>query len=87
MANCTQCGRKLPAWTLRRICQWCVQHEAAQRGELDDNVRQRVMPAPWVRHGESTITLTHIIFGANLAVFLAMAAGRWSRHETSTGTS
>jgi membrane associated rhomboid family serine protease/Tfp pilus assembly protein PilF len=30
------------------------------------------MPAPWVQR-ESSITLTHIIFGANVAVFLAMA--------------
>jgi rhomboid protease GluP len=71
MANCTQCGRKLPPFSFRRICQWCVQHEAAQRGEADDNVRQRVMSTPWVRR-ESTITLTHVLFGANLAVFLAM---------------
>ena len=71
MANCTQCGRKLPPFSFRKMCQWCVQHEAAQRGEPDDNVRQRVMPTPWVRR-ESTITLTHVLFGANLAVFLAM---------------
>jgi len=73
MANCVQCGRKLPPLTFgKKICPWCVQHEAAQRGDLDDNVQQRVMPAPWV-HRESTITLTHVIFGANVAVFIAMA--------------
>lgn len=55
----------------RKICQWCVQHERAQRGEVDD-VKQRVMPAPWVR-SQSGITLTQVIFGANVAVFLAMA--------------
>jgi rhomboid protease GluP len=72
MANCIQCGRKLPPLTLgKKICQWCVQHEAAQRGELGEDVKQRVMPAPWVRR-ESSITLTHVFFGANLAVFLAM---------------
>ena len=70
MANCVQCGRKLPPLTIgRKICQWCVQHERAQRGE---EVEQRVMPAPWVRRGESTITLTHVFFGANVAVFIAM---------------
>jgi membrane associated rhomboid family serine protease/Flp pilus assembly protein TadD len=74
MANCIQCGRKLPALTFgKKICQWCVQHEAAQRGEDDDNAKQRVMPAPWVRR-EASITLTHVLFGANLAVFLAMVA-------------
>jgi rhomboid protease GluP len=49
-----------------------VQHEAAQRGELADDARQPVIAAPWVRR-ESSITLTHVFFGANIAVFLAMA--------------
>jgi rhomboid protease GluP len=49
-----------------------MRHEAAQRGEdLDD--RQPVITQPWVRRGQSTISLTQIIFGANIAVFLAMA--------------
>jgi len=73
MSNCVQCGRKLPPLTFgKKICQWCVQHEAAQRGEDAENVKQRVMPAPWVRR-EASITLTHVLFGANVAVFLAMA--------------
>src|SRR5579859_265742 len=72
MANCIRCGRQLPPFTFKKICQWCVQHEAAQRGADTDEVRQRVMPAPWVQR-ESTITLTHVLFGANVAVFLAMA--------------
>jgi len=72
MANCIQCGRKLPPLTFgKKVCQWCVQHEAAQRGDVDDDVQQRVMPTPWARR-ESAITLTHVIFGANLAVFIAM---------------
>jgi rhomboid protease GluP len=74
MANCIQCGRQLPPLSFgKKICQWCVQHEAAQRGEVVDEPKQRVMPAPWVRRGESTITLTQVLFGANIAVFLAMA--------------
>ncbi len=78
MANCAQCGRKLPPLTFgRKICQWCVQHEKAQRGEIVEDVKQHVMPAPWVR-SESTITLTHVLFGANVAVFLAMAAASGS---------
>ena len=73
MANCIQCGRKLPGLTFgKKICQWCVQHEAAQRGEDGENAKQIVMPAPWVRRGESSITLTHVLFGANVAVFVAM---------------
>src|SRR6202451_3739444 len=72
MANCIRCGRQLPPLTLgKKICQWCVQHEAAQRGELADDAPQPVMAAPWVRR-ESSISLTHILFGANVAVFLAM---------------
>jgi len=71
MANCIRCGRKLAPFTFRKICPWCVQHEAAQRGEGDDEVQQRVIPAPWVRR-ESTISFTQVIFGANIAVFLAM---------------
>lgn len=73
MANCIRCGRQLPPFSWKKICQWCVQHEAAQRGEDDSNAKQPVMATPWVRRGESTITLTHIIFGACIAVYLAMS--------------
>jgi len=72
MANCVRCGRQLPGFSIKKICQWCVRHEAAQRGEIDDEAPQPVMAVPWVR-GESAITLTRVIFGANVAVFLAMA--------------
>ena len=72
MANCNRCGRQLPPFSFKRICQWCVQHEAAQRGEDDDNATQPVITRPWVRRSESTITLTRVIFGVNIAVFLAM---------------
>jgi rhomboid protease GluP len=74
MANCIRCGRQLSGVTFgKKICPWCVQHEAAQRGELSDDARQPVMRTPWVQPGESTIGLTHIIFGINAAVFLGMA--------------
>jgi rhomboid protease GluP len=74
MANCIRCGRQLPGLTFgKKICQWCVQHEAAQRGELTDDAPQTVMPTPWVRRSEPTIGLTQIIFGINVAVFLGMA--------------
>jgi len=59
--------------TWKKICQWCVQHERAQRGE--DAEVQTVMPAPWAaRRTESTITLTHVIFGVCVALFVAMVA-------------
>jgi rhomboid protease GluP len=74
MANCIRCGRQLPGLTFgKKICQWCVQHEKAQRGEIPDDAPQTVMPTPWVRRSESTIGLTQVIFGINAAVFLGMA--------------
>lgn len=74
MANCIRCGRQLPGLSFgKKVCQWCVQHEAAQRGEIADDARQPVMATPWVRRSESTIGLTQIIFGINVAVFLGMA--------------
>jgi membrane associated rhomboid family serine protease/Tfp pilus assembly protein PilF len=77
MANCIRCGRQLPGFTFgKKICQWCVQHEAAQRGELPDDARQPVMRTPWVvRRSESSITLTQIFFGINVAVYLGMVIG------------
>ena len=62
MANCIRCGRQLPALTLgKKICQWCVRHEAAQRGEEGDDAIQPVMAAPWVQR-ESGVSLTKVIF-------------------------
>src|SRR5258708_30302023 len=73
MAKCVQCGRVLPAFSFgKRICQWCVQHEAAQRGEIGEDTVQQVMPAPWIRRS-SAPTVTYAIFGINIAVFLGMA--------------
>jgi membrane associated rhomboid family serine protease/Flp pilus assembly protein TadD len=72
MANCIRCGRQLPALMFgKKICQWCVQHEAAQRGELGEDAKQPVMTAPWVRR-ESSVTLAHVLVGANVMVFVAM---------------
>ena len=72
MAKCIQCGRELPALTFgRKICQWCVRHEAAQRGQLGEDEIQPVMDAPWTRR-ESSVSLTKIIFSANAMVFIAM---------------
>lgn len=71
MANCIQCGRKLPPFTFgRKLCQWCVQHEAAQRGEED--AVQRVETPPWLRRESTSGMVTKAILGINVAVFLAM---------------
>lgn len=60
----------MPPFSFKKICQWCAHHEAAQRGE-NSEAPQPVMAAPWVRR-ESSISLTQILFGANVAVFIAM---------------
>lgn len=73
MANCAQCGRKLPPFSLRKICEWCVRHEAAQRGEEPEDAIQPVMPAPWVAGASSAMMVTQGFFGINLAVFAGMA--------------
>ena len=72
MANCVQCGRKLPGLSFgKKLCQWCVEYQAIQRGEVVES-KQRVMPAPWVRP-QMSVGLTQILFGINVAVFLGMA--------------
>jgi len=74
MANCVQCGRQLPGFSFgksRKLCQWCVQHEAAQRGEGSEI--QRVESVPWKQQQRSSsMVVTQVIFGINVAVFLAM---------------
>src|SRR6266513_1678494 len=70
MSQCIQCGRRISGFTFgRKICVWCKQHEAAQRGE---EVKFRPMAAPWQRGGTSSIAVTQAIFGINLAVFIGM---------------
>jgi rhomboid protease GluP len=81
MANCVQCGRQLPALTFgKKLCQWCVQHEAAQRGE--DSPIQRVEPAPWTRPQSSSMVVTQAILGINVAVFVAMTLSGVSPLDT-----
>jgi membrane associated rhomboid family serine protease/Tfp pilus assembly protein PilF len=74
MANCTQCGRKLPPFSLRKICEWCVRHEAAQRGEEPEDAFQPVMPVPWAGGASSTMIVTQAFVGICAAVFVAMGA-------------
>jgi rhomboid protease GluP len=72
MANCVKCGRNLPSFSFgKKLCSWCVQHEAAQRGESDDAV-QRVEPPPWLRRQSTSMVVTQVFFGINVAVFLGM---------------
>jgi membrane associated rhomboid family serine protease/lipoprotein NlpI len=84
MANCVQCGRQLPALSFgKKLCQWCVQHEAAKRGE--DSPIQRVEAAPWVRQQSSSMAVTQAIFGINVAVFAAMALAGVSMLDNPSG--
>ena len=85
MANCVQCGRKLPSLSFgKKICSWCRQHEAAQRGESDDAV-QRVEAPPWLRSQSSSMAITQILLGINVAVFLAMVLADSSTIENAPG--
>ena len=73
MANCSKCGRKLPGFSFgKRLCAWCVQHEKAQRGELPDDAPQPVIRAPWQPGGSSSTSLTHVLVGINVVIYLAM---------------
>jgi len=73
MARCAQCGRQLPSFSFgRKICAWCVQHEAAQRGEEPEDAKQTLMPVPWAGRRSYAITVTQVILGINVAVFLGM---------------
>ncbi|MGA2457864.1 MAG: rhomboid family intramembrane serine protease [Terriglobales bacterium] len=84
MANCVQCGRQLPALSFgKKLCQWCVQNEAAKRGE--DSPIQRVEAAPWVRRQSSSMAVTQAIFGINVAVFAAMALAGVSMLDNPSG--
>jgi len=75
MANCIQCGRKMPGLNFgKKKCQWCVQYEAAQRGEEGEDAKQIVMPAPWVRQSAGGASLTQVLIGINVAIFLLALA-------------
>ena len=74
MSQCYRCGRALPPFSFKKVCQWCVQHERAQRGELPEDAKQRVEVAPWLRQQSApSRAVTQLIFGINAAVFLGMA--------------
>jgi membrane associated rhomboid family serine protease len=71
MAQCIRCGRALPGLTFgKKICTWCKQHEAAQRGE--DVQYQPVIRQPWQRRQTMPMLVTQALFGINVAVFVGM---------------
>jgi hypothetical protein len=74
MAHCTKCGRQFLAFPFgRKVCAWCVRHQAAQRGEESENARQPVMSVPWAHRNASPVVVTQALFGINVAVFVGMA--------------
>jgi membrane associated rhomboid family serine protease len=86
MANCIRCGRQLSGFSLgKKVCRWCVQHEAAQRGEVVEDARQPVMRTPWAGRRESSISLTQVFFGINVAVYLGMVLGSGSPFQEFNG--
>jgi membrane associated rhomboid family serine protease/Tfp pilus assembly protein PilF len=73
MANCVKCGRVLPGFSFgKKLCSWCVQHEAAQRGLQPEGAVQRVESPPWLRRQSTSMVVTQVFFGINVAVYLAM---------------
>ena len=76
MANCSVCGRKMSGFSFGKAkCAWCLRHEAAQRGELTDDIPQPVMHAPWERATPAGwATLTHALVIINVMIFIAMGA-------------
>jgi membrane associated rhomboid family serine protease len=71
MAQCIRCGRTISGFSFgKKICVWCKQHEAAQRGE--DSGYQPVMANPWQRREAMPMLVTQALFGINVAVFIGM---------------
>lgn len=62
----------MPPFSLKRICEWCVRHEAAQRGEEPEDAIQPVMPTPWARGSTSGMMVTQAFAGICVAVYVGM---------------
>lgn len=58
---------------LRNVCKWCVEYEAMQNGEADENAHQHVMPVPWASGRSHSMVMTQIFAGICAAVFIGMA--------------
>lgn len=60
----------MPAFSFKRICGWCQQYEAAQRGEVSDV--QPVMARPWESSMSSDAPVTTVLLVLNVMVYAAM---------------
>jgi rhomboid protease GluP len=66
MANCTSCGRELPAFSVGRLSTFCRECQATEHSV--PSLPSVVAP----EKGSSPISLTYILVGINVAVFLLM---------------
>jgi len=62
----------MPAFTFKKICGWCEQYQAAQRGEVSEV--QPVMVAPWKQGMSSDAPVTYALLAINFLVFGLMVA-------------
>jgi rhomboid protease GluP len=79
----------MPGFTFgKKICQWCVQHEAARRAEasgVEPDAVQHVMAPPWLaRQRTLPVSVSQLFVGINVAVFLAMGLAGISLTEPTT---
>jgi membrane associated rhomboid family serine protease len=70
----------------KKICSWCVQHEAQQSGELPEDAVQKVMPTPWSQTGVGTgpNMVTQLLLAVNVMVFVAMVVAGMSITDPTT---
>ena len=74
MANCIQCGRKLPGLSFgKKKCQWCVQYEAVQIrlwGRSEYERRYQILARRLMRRtriDESLVTTAKVVMKPEMA--------------------
>lgn len=72
MAKCSSCGRQIGFSFGKKLCRWCVEYQATQRGDTKNSEVQRVMPTPWRQSESVSSSFNYLFIGINLLVFLAM---------------
>lgn len=82
MANCSQCGAKLPTFTFGEASVYCktcrAQHSPAPKSRVDDAL------ASFGNPGSRWLNATNVLIAINVSVFLAMVASSisWIDPET-----
>src|SRR3569832_1316445 len=62
----------MQGFSLRKICSWCVEYNAAQRGEHVEV--QHVMNKPWERSATDEIPVTMALLTINILIYIMMIA-------------